>query len=160
MSTNFVASWRPDAAKFYNKANAQKVAEEICSLGEKAETSEILDMARDESKEIHKLIDWNDTTAAEKYRLEQVRHIIHDLRIVKIGLNGEKPKKINQPLRICYSLQGETGFRPTTFIFENADLHQQLLMTAKSELNAFAIKYAALQELKPVFEAIKNLDIA
>ena len=80
----FVASWRPDASKFY-KADAQKVAEEIFAISDNPQTEEILEMARDESKEIHKIIEWDDGIAAEKYILHQVRNIQHDLQVEKLA---------------------------------------------------------------------------
>ena len=157
---NFVASWRPGADKIYT-ADAQKVAEEIYAIGEKFEAKDIVDMARDETKESHKLFEWNDEIAGEKYRIYQARHTMHDLQIVEIGLNKEKkPEKIGVPMRMCYSLEGETGYVPTPIIVKDEDLHKKLLMTAKSELNAFMIKYETLTELAPVFEAIRELDIA
>ena len=159
MSVNFVASWRPEAEKYRSKADAQKVAEEIYALGEKVETKQILDMARDEKKEIHKLIEWDDTKAAEKFRLEQVINIMHDLHIVEIGLNkNKKPEKIGVPMRMYYSLKGETGYRPTPLIVQDSNLHDKLLMTARSELDAFMIKYATLTELEPIFKAIREFN--
>ena len=157
MEVNFVASWRPGADKFYKNADAQKVAEEIYALGEHAETEEILDMARDESKEIHKLIEWRDDVAAEKYRLDQVRHIQHDLQIVEIGLNKKEPvKKLQVPVRMFFNLHGETGYRPTPVIIQDEDLHKKLLRTARLELEAFMKKYAILSELHPLIEEIEK----
>ena len=153
----FVASWRPDANKFYKNADAQKVAEEILSLGDHAETEEILDMARNESTEIHKLIEWRDDVAAEKYRLEQVRHIQRDLQIVEIGLNKKQPaKKLEIPVRMFYNLKGETGYRPTPVIIQDEDLHKKLLRTARLELEAFMKKYAILSELHPLIDEIEK----
>lgn len=161
MEVNFIASWRPDSEKYRKKANAQKVAEEVFSLGEHPETSEILDMARDKTKEIHKLIEWNDKKAADKYRLSQIVDIMHDLQIVEIGLNKEKkPDKIGVPLRMYYNLKGETGYRPTPIIVQDANLYKKLLMTALSELRAFENKYSILTELEPVFKAMRELKIA
>ena len=153
----FVASWRPDADKFYKNADAQKVAEEILSLGDHAETKEILDMARDKKTEIHKLIEWRDDIAAEKYRLEQVRHIQKDLQIVAIGLNKKQPtKKLEVPVRMFFNLHGETGYRPTPVIVQDEDLHKKLLRTARLELEAFMKKYAILSELHPLIDEIER----
>ena len=158
MNCNFVASWRPDASKFY-KADAQKVAEEVYALGEKPTCEEILEMAKEEDKEFHKLIEWDDTVAAGKYRIQQVRNVMHDLHIVKIGLNEKKePETIGVPMRMFYNLKGEEGYRPTPLIVQSEDLHNQLLMTALSELNAFQLKYGTLKELEPVFKAIRDLN--
>lgn len=157
MNINFVASWRPEANKFYKNADAQKVAEEIFSLGEHAETEEILNMARDESTEIHKLIEWNDDVAADKFRLQQVRHIQHDLQIVEIGLNTKQPtKKLEVPVRMFFNLHGETGYRPTPVIIQDEDLHKKLLRTARLELESFMKKYTILSELHPLIEEIEK----
>ena len=157
----FVASWRPEVSSVYkNKADAQKVAEEVFALGEHPETEEILEMAKDETKECHKLIEWDDTKAAGKYRLWQVRHFLNDLQIVEIGLNKEKkPDKIGVPLKMYHSLKGETGYRPLPLIIQDENLHKKLLLTALSELNAFTNKYSTLTELEPVFKAIRELNI-
>jgi len=156
-SMNFVASWRPGADKFYTKADAQKVAEEILSLGDHPETDEILEMARDENTEIHKIIEWNDGVAAEKYRLVQIRNIQHDLQIVEIGLNKKQPpKKLDVPVRMFFNLHGETGYRPTPVIIQDEDLHKKLLRTARLELEAFMKKYNVLSELQPLIDEIEK----
>lgn len=159
MVTNFIASWRPEAEKFYKNADAQKVAEEVYALGDNPQTEEILEMAKGKDTEFHKLIEWDDAVAAGKYRLEQVRRVLQDLQIVKIGLNNKKkPEKIQVPLKMFYSLKGESGYRPTPVIMQSEDLHTKLLMTAKSELNAFVNKYSILTELEPVFKAIREMN--
>lgn len=155
-NVKFVASWRPEASKFY-KADAQKVAEEIYAIGDNPKTEEILDMARDESKEIHKCIEWDDNIAAEKYRLYQVRLITHDLQIVEIGLNEKKPaKKLEVPVRMFFNLDGESGYRPTPVIVQDEELHLKLLRTAKNELDEFIRKYSILTELQPLIEEIEH----
>ena len=155
---NFVATWEPKTESLYKKADAQKVAEEIYELGDKVEVDEILDMARDPSKEIHKLIEWDDEIAAENYRREQVRSVTRHLQIVEIGIGkNKKPEKIGVPLRLYHNLCGETGYRPLPKIILDDTLHNQLLMTARAELNAFMIKYSTLEELYPIFKAIREL---
>jgi len=152
----YVASWRPGAEKFY-KADAQKVADEIVALGNNPTAQEIVDMARNEDTESHKVFEWNDTIAAEKYRLEQVKTLQHDLHIVEIGLNKhEAPKKLDVPVRMFYHLNGEIGYRPTPLIIQDEDLHKKLLCTAKAELDAFLKKYSVLSELQPLIEVIEN----
>ena len=154
MYAKFVASWAPEVQDFY-KADAQKVAEEIFALGDNPQTKEILDMARGEDKEIHKLIEWNDEIAAEKYRLKQVMHIQHNLQVVEIGLNKKEPtKKLEVPVRMFYHLNGESGYRATPLIIQNEDMHTKLLRTAKIELESYIKKYSILSELKPLLDEI------
>ncbi len=162
MRLDYISSWRPEAEKFYKGVDPQKIAEEVFSLGDNPQTEEILEMAKDETKEFHKLIEWDDKKAAGKYRLTQVRKVMGDLQIVDIGLNAKKrTAKIGipfQPLRLYYNLEGESGYRSIPTIIQSEDLHKKLLLTAKSELYAFMAKYSILTELEPVFKAIRDLD--
>lgn len=54
------------------KANAAKCLDEI---GRDTEITpeQVLEKARDEQSELHKCFEWNDSIAAEKYRLQQAR---------------------------------------------------------------------------------------
>lgn len=68
------AEWR---IKGIYKADAQKVADEI---GDKKVTpQEILEKARDETSELHKCFEWDDSVAAERYRLQQAGNVLRML---------------------------------------------------------------------------------
>ena len=62
---SFVASWKPGFESIY-KADANKVYEEIQSLGEKCSKEDIVNKARDEHTELHQCFEWDDTRAAEQ----------------------------------------------------------------------------------------------
>lgn len=74
-------------------ADAQKVADEILAIGNSATTTQILDKARDEQTELHKCFDWDDAEAAEKWRLQQARHIVCNLVIKE---KSETPRPMLQ----------------------------------------------------------------
>lgn len=65
------AEWR---VKGIYKADAQKVADEIGN--DKITPQEMIEKARNEKSELHKCFEWNDTVAAEKYRLQQARIVL------------------------------------------------------------------------------------
>lgn len=160
MISKYVAAWRSDTESLYKNADAQKVADEIYSLGDNPTTEDILEMAKAERTETHKLIEWDDKVAAGKYRTQQVRGILHNLQMIEIKvLEDGTEKKVEDfvPIRAFYHLREESGYRPTVQIIENKDLNEKLLATAKAELNSFMVKYSILTELEPVFEAIRNL---
>ena len=69
-----VASWKSGFGLFH--ADAQKVANEIAEIGESATPREILEKGRDPKTELHKCFEWDDTVAAEKYRIQQARQIV------------------------------------------------------------------------------------
>ena len=130
------------------KADAQKVADEI---GEnKVTPQEVLDKARDENSELHKCFEWNDSVAAEKYRLQQARAII--VNLVYSPKTEEK-----QPVR-CFQITTERcTYQPTKTFLVQEDEYQSLLKKAKAELDSFKKKYKTLSELEEVFNAIDAL---
>ena len=65
------------------KGDPQKVYEEIQSIGDSYTPREILAYARNnENSELHKCFDWDDTTAAEKWRIHTARIICCSLKVV------------------------------------------------------------------------------
>ena len=129
-------------------ADAQRVADEI---GENRITPEqILEKARDVNSELHKCFEWNDSIAAEKYRLQQARSIILNLVYV--------PKKDDERLVRCFELTTERKtYQPTHMFLKQEDEYQALLKRAYEEFRALKKKYAMLTELEKVFEEIEQL---
>lgn len=141
------ATWRTGTCF---KADAQKVYEEITAIGGSATTKQILDKARDEKTELHKCFEWNDTEAAEKWRMHQARNVACAL-VLKERHEEKKP-----PLRLVQ--QTEIGvYKPTVLIMQDKDEYAKLLARALAELNSFKAKYQTLVELDGVFDAIEQL---
>ena len=146
-----VASWKSGFGLFH--ADAQKVANEIAEIGESATPQEILEKGRDPKTELHKCFEWDDTVAAEKYRIQQARSIVHCLVIKETDDNkGNRPE-----LRMFYKTSNDEGYKPTSIIMQNKDEYQKLLERAFAELAAFKSKYHSLAELDGVFEQIDLL---
>lgn len=145
-----IAKWR-EGYGFYKGVDAQKVAEEVMSIGDEATTEQIVERARDEESELHKCFEWDDTEAAGKYRLWQARNLMHHLVIQERTVPQDRPE-----VRFFYKTtksEGE-GYTPTKIIVTNEDKHAQLLKQAYAELRAFKIKYSCLQELSEIFALI------
>ena len=135
--------------KFNNlyKADAEKVSKEIESIKE-ATPATILEYARNEESELHKCFEWDDTVAAEKYRLQQARQIVCNL------VYKEEKKEESTNLRVFYNAPSSKTYEPTRILVRNEDSYKELLMQAKSELRAFKNKYRMLTELEEIFELI------
>ena len=134
------------------KADAQKVADEILTLGDSVEPSAVVEKAKDESTELHKCFEWRDDVAAEKYRLHQAGNLI---RFICIASETEQ-----QPIPIRAFLKTEAAqpYKSLNVIMQSADDYAAMLDRARRELAAFKNKYQALTELKPVFDAISSLE--
>lgn len=131
------------------KADAQKVYEEIGDR--KVTPEEVLEQARnDKSSELHKCFEWNDSVAAEKYRLVQARQVIQFLVI--------KPEKKEEPqVRVFQITTEANNYQPIRLFLEQPDEYKALLQRAKNELSALKTRYKTLSELENVFAEIDKV---
>ena len=131
------ATW----GKHFFKADATKCASEImeiCDQMESATPQQILEKARDESTELHKCFTWDDSIAAEKYRIHEARQIVCQLKIVEQDIdNKQKPTAI----RVFYKTDGKSGYKPTQLILKQPDEYEALLERCRNELPSVKQKY-------------------
>lgn len=114
----------------------------------------LLEAGRPEDSALHKLFEWDDSKAAELYRLKQATDVITHIHIVV----EEKPE---QPYRAFVNIQESSGqiesgrFINIRSAMENEETRRIVLNTAISEAKRFSQKYASYKELSEVFEAIE-----
>lgn len=110
----------------------------------------LVDANRPADAPLHGAFEWNNTKAAESWREHQARHIINCLEIVT---------QEREPVRAYFSISvKEPGYEHIDVILRNTDTRQKLLQTALAELSAFKKKYAQLEELCRVIEAIEEVE--
>ena len=108
----------------------------------------LLDANRDADAPLHDAFEWDDTAAAEAYRLNQAAHIIRCL----VTITEDK----EPPVRAFFTVERKV-YESTEVILSDAKKADDLLRIALRELNAFKLKYQQLQQLKPIFEAMEGL---
>lgn len=150
MTGNFVAVWYPGMERIF-KGDPQKVAEEIMAIGDSAKPEQIYEKAKDETTELHKCLEWDDTVAADKYRLHQCRKINCSLLIKRDDAPADEPQ---EKIRFFYHDDISDGYVPVLKIVKDEDKYQALLQQAYSELRSFKQKYSCLSELKEIFALI------
>lgn len=144
-----VASWKIGGIF---KADAEKVASEITNIGDGCTPIEIVEYAKNPSTELNKCFEWNDTVAAEKYRINQAGDVLRNLIIVKVDEKEEKPTNIR-----FFSNVGQSTYKPTLVVYQNQVEYERLLQQALRELDAFKKKYRELSELEEVFKVIEEV---
>ena len=135
------------------KADANKCYEEIQEIGEEVKPEQVLDKARDSDSELHKCFDWDDSSAAEKYRLHQARLVINHLIVVKRDVEEEK-----EPVQFRVMLKNDTaresGYKQTLVMVRDEDEYKKMLEQAYRELHSFKQKYSCLSELSEILALI------
>lgn len=152
--TKVVGVWKAGFGLYH--VNAQLVAEEIMSIDSGINgitKQQIVDKARDEDTELHKCFEWNDSVAAERYRLVQAGSVLHHIVIKRI----EEQIEQNMPeIRFFHKtdLKPDSGYKPISYIVKNNDEYYKMLQMAYAELHAFKQKYKNLQELDYILKLI------
>jgi cell fate (sporulation/competence/biofilm development) regulator YlbF (YheA/YmcA/DUF963 family) len=116
----------------------------------------VLEESRSKKAPLHKIFEWNDSVAAEKYRLTQAGQIINNLVVVLdeyeqhepvrafVNVNANAPKKTGEFINIVSAIQQE-------------DTRAIVVANALRELQEFKKKYKQLTELSSVFAEIDKL---
>lgn len=146
-------------ARGVGKLDAQKVGEEIDSLitdESKPLPEDILDFAKNNpDSELHKYFDWEDSSAAKKYRIEQARYIARVIvHVVQRPDTDEHMETAPPEVRVFFEPKPKSGYSRTIEIYRNEDEYASLLEQAMRELRAFKKKYSTLVELEEIFKLI------
>ena len=130
MNTQKVA-WKIDKYK----ADPQKVYEEIGDQNTTPE--EVLEKAKDPASELHKCFEWDDTKAAEKYRLRQATLLITNLA-VEVEIPEAKPIICRAYVNVSDTKKGT--FMKVDSAFKVEETREIVIERALRELRAFEEK--------------------
>lgn len=135
----------PIRIKGASLANPQVIGEALATIAEKnggqLQPRAVLEEARNKLHPLHPHFEWNDSVAAEHYRVDQARNLI---RIVRV----EDDNSADGTKRAFISINdGETAYHPVAAVQRSADLQRALLRQAQKELDAFERRYRELGDI-------------
>lgn len=118
----------------------------------------LLEASRAEDSPTHKLFEWRDDVAAEKYRLKQSGSIIGNLRITIVTNENDKTREIEvRAFPNVNPIDGNGSYRSMEIVMSDVDLREKVLDRALRELTVFQEKYSTIKELAGVFNAISEV---
>lgn len=139
--------WKDSGIAHFRDVNAQVVGERLEQLsaskqGAPVNAEDIVSDAENRKSPLHVLFDWNDTTAAAKYRLHQARMLVTQIVVTKaVPGNGV------QPTRAFVSVRGtEKGARGYIHVTRSSGF--DMAASARKELESWCRRYAGVPELR------------
>ena len=116
----------------------------------------VIEAAADEKSPLHSRFTWDDTEAAEQYRLWQARQLI---RLVVTVMPVEKKEyTVRQYISLSQDRVADGGYRLIADVLNASELRKQMLIDAMKEMRTFKVKYARLNELAGVFAEMDKLE--
>lgn len=150
------------------KVPAQTVGKALESIEEKegkVTSASFLEYSRPETSDTHSMFEWNDSIAAEKYRLRQSAAIIGqiEVEIQYIDTSQEASEIQITPVPAFVNVAGKSTRASATFVnvvtaVDNKDMWKQVVQNAVAELNAFKRKYSRFKEFEKIIKDIEKLE--
>lgn len=141
----------------FRGAPAQAVGEELDRLREankgRLEARDVLEAARDESSPLHTCFEWDDSTAAEVYRLDQARRICREIHVVIQRHNRQE----KQYAFVHVTDAEGPRYASRDEVLSDKEVRQLALQEALDQLSALQRRYDFIAELKPVFAAFAKI---
>ena len=118
----------------------------------KLTAANLVEVSRPKDAPLHSAFDWNDAEAAEKWREQQARVIIGNLRVV---IDGDA-----EPIKAYFNLHvDKPEYESLETILKREDDTELMLRNALRDLSVFRAKYGRLKALSNVFSAVDQLQI-
>jgi hypothetical protein len=112
----------------------------------------VVEYARNPETALHSWFEWDDSKAAEKYRLHQARM---RLRLV-LTMHPKAEIKFRAVVSLKEDRYSGQGYRLTLDVMSESERREQLLLEALAEFRALEEKYRQYQELAEIFAAIER----
>lgn len=137
------------------KADATSVGAHLEMLRKKFKgeltPKDVLDDARHNNSPLHSFFEWDDSEAAEQYRLQQARGLIRS--VVAIYTQPDRPP-VRTKMFVHIAEPGAQHYREASHAMLQADTRKAVLQTAWRELQAWRKRYAELKEFSELFDVI------
>ncbi len=135
----------------YNKEDAPQVGAYLEKMfpGQDPTPDQVVEIARPKNSPIHKFFDWDNESAAQKYRLQQARRLITSLVVIS-------PKgKVQAYHHVYIQEQDASTYLGSDLILQDQDLSLQVVQKALQELSWFKLKYESYSKyFVTIFRAI------
>ena len=148
-----VYQWKSGARIKGNAQEAGELFEQLSATPEGLTAKTLLEANKPEEAPLHSDYEWDDTVAAEEWRLHQSRHFLNSIAIVTQISEEEEPELV----RAFHIVTEAHKYEPIEAIIKEPTKYEALLSNALAELTAFQNKYSTLKELTPIFRAIMEV---
>lgn len=152
----YVFSESPLTIKGSAKADPQVIGDALEKIrstnGGRIQPRAVIESARSQRNPLHRHFEWDDSVAAESFRLEQARELIRCVRIVDTGVERGS-------VRAFVSVKSESGvnYHSVRDVQNSATLRYAVLIQAEKDLDAWEKRYKELREICSVVAEARQM---
>ena len=122
----------------------------------------ILRKASKKSSSLYEFFDWDNSSAGEKWRLQQARSLINEIKIIVEDTEIYAFENVNVAVQdadtknVSPSKFGSREYKTIVEVMNNEDYRNQLIHRALAEAAYWKERHAELIELNPIFISIET----
>lgn len=116
----------------------------------------LLKKASKKSSSLYEFFDWDNSSAGDKWRLQQARLLINEIKIVVEDKEMYAFENVNVTVEENTKFNSRE-YKPIVEIMNNEDYRKQLIQKALSEIGYWQERHSDLTELNPIFIAVKEI---
>lgn len=117
---------------------------------------QVLEFAQNPETALYSAFTWDDTEAADKYRVFEARSLIRRTFVVMEVPGSNEERRVHMAVSLPQD-RGGKGYRLMSHALGDPELRDQLLRSAMRELASFRKKYSDLNELAELFAVIDQV---
>jgi len=138
-----------------NKRSSKKIADALEQLSKDGKLTpvEVVDAARNVNHPLHSYFEWDNSRAAELYRLAQARILINHVEVT-LNVDGEETK-FEKYVNVSLG-NGSRSYITIEKALSKEEYRSQVIATALAEAEYWQKKYHGYKELFPIFKSIKQ----
>lgn len=113
----------------------------------------VVSIARPRNAPFHQCFEWDDSRAADKFRLDQARLIIRSVEVVHIMENGKQERQLGY-VSIAENKPGSSAYMNTPDALKDERYSAKIIEDAKSQLLGWRRRYGHLTEMVKEFASV------
>lgn len=134
--------WKPTDGAGFNSEMAQVLGKILESLGNTPTPKQLVDAARPVKSPIHKLFEWDDTKAAERFRIYQARNHINHIEVEIVHEGKSTFTKAYHSVIVETENEGkERAYKSVAAVRSNKEYAEQVVENARDELRYWRTRY-------------------
>lgn len=118
----------------------------------------VVDESRPEDAALHPAFEWDDPTAAEKYREDQARRIIRNVYPIHVDERTGESRPVLGYVSVDLPDAGRR-YITTARAMSDDELREQVLEDAVKAFEALRTRYQHIRDLAPIFQAIDRVKV-
>ena len=152
-------AWRDGRNMGCSAQDAGELIERLEKENGEVTKESFLNASRPEDSPTHNCFEWDDTKAAEKFRLHQSLNVINAVQVIVVSEEKDnKEKRVPAFVKVTtQTAKEQASYNSISIALSDKIKREIVLKNAVKELKSFKQKYSQRKELAKVFEEIDKL---